>query len=207
VTEARSACWSVLTALARINGKCVLQALSSIGVQVETMPKVGRLIRMGMEKLERAIDSLFQLLGSDAINEIKEKVQEVWTKAQTGEYTDQTLKWMFGVPKTQALAAQVPSSHALKQESLDVASNTLAELGVGFKEKMAWARGLATAAGFGSTVLTALTVVSAPSAALFTASVYLLIIAAILLIARNYAGESSLLNLVDGVKAIVQGML
>lgn len=202
VSEAQGVVTSVVTALSKLDEKEVLEALSKLGVEVKELPKVGRLFRQGIEKLKGAIDTLTRLLGSEALVRIKAQVEQIWQEVREGKHVAQALKWAFGVEATQALIAKILSSEGLQQEALDQASNALAPLATTFKEKMAMAKGMASAVTLGGTLL-ALTPLAGPGLMLFTASFYMGILAAVVLIGMDYADGGRILLRVRGVGEII----
>jgi len=205
VNEAQGVMTSVLTALDKIDKAKVTAALSNLGFQVQALPRVGRLFRQGVEKLEGAIDALIRLLGSEALAQIKAKVEEIWQKVKEGEYVAQTLKWAFGVEATRTHIAEILGSEGLERAALDEASNALSQLVIKFKENMAMAQGLTSAVTLAGTLLV-LTPLAGPELALVTASAYVLILAAVVLIGMDYADSGRILQRVRGVGEIANSV-
>jgi len=205
VNETQGVVTSGVTALSRIDQEKVVAALSNLGLQIQALPKVGRLFRQGVEKLEGAIDALIRLLGSEALAQIKAKVEEVWRKVQEGEYVAQALEWAFGVEATRTHIAEILHSEGLKPEALDEASNALDRLAIKFEENMAMVQGLMSAVTLAGTVL-ALTPLAGPELALLTASAYVLILAAVILIGMDYADSGRILQRVPGVGEIASSV-
>jgi len=205
VDEAQKVVTSGLTALSRIDQEKVLAALSNLGLRVEALPQVGRLFRQGVQKLEAAIGALIQLLGSEALAQIKAKVEEMWRKVREGEYVDQALEWAYGVKATRTHIAEVLGSEGLEREGVDQASNALDQLVVKFKESMALSRGLISAVTLAGPLL-ALTPLAGPELALLTASAYLLIVATVVLMGMDYADSGRILRRVRGVGEIASGL-
>jgi hypothetical protein len=205
VNETQGVMTSVLTALDKIDKAKVTAALSNLGFQVQALPRVGRLFRQGVEKLEGAIDALIRLLGSEVLAQIKAKVEEIWQKVKKGEYIAQTLKWAFGVEATRTHIAEILGSEGLERAALDEASNALSQLVIKFKENMAMAQGLTSAVTLAGTLL-ALTPLAGPELALVTASAYVLILAAVVLIGMDYADSGRILQRVRGVGEIADSV-
>lgn len=206
VNDAQGVVTSVLTALDKIDVAKVVAALSNIGHNVPALPRVGRLFRQGVEKLERGIDALINLLGSEMLAQIKDKVEQVWQRVKEGEHVTQVMGWAFRVEDTRAHISEILRSEGLKREQLDDASNALMPLAITFKENMAMAERMAAAVTVGGAVLT-LIPLAGPSPALMTAFAYLLILSAVLLIGMDYADSGLPLQRVRGVKEIAQGLV
>jgi hypothetical protein len=205
VQESQSVATNIFDALSKIDQEKVVSALSKLGLQIQELPKVGRLIRLGIEKLEKAFDALISLLGSEVLAQAKDKVKETWKKVQEGEHVSQALEWVFAVKKTRARVKEVMGVEGLQIEPLDKASDDLAKLAIRFKESMKMARSMmstVTAAG----AFLALTPLAGPTLALLTASLYTVILAGVILIGMDYADTGRILKRVRGVGEIVSSL-
>lgn len=203
VNEARGVVASVITVLSQLDEEKVLAGLSKLGVQVQELPRIGRLFRWGVEKLEGAIDALIGLLGSEALARIKAQVEKVWQDVKEGKYVAQALEWAFGVEATRTDIEEILRSEGLRQEALDKAGNALDQLASAFKENMSITRGLTSAVTFGCTLLTPL---ASPQLALVAASAYAVILAAVVLIGMDYADSGRILQRVRGVREIASSV-
>jgi hypothetical protein len=205
VSETQAVVTSVITALSKLDTDMVLAALSKLGVQVQDLPKIGRLFRQGIEKLAGAVNALIRLLGGQALEQIKARVEKIWQDVKNGEYITRVLEWAFEIDATRGYIAEMLALDGLTQEALDAASDAVAKLAAGFKENMAMARGIAAAIGLAGTVL-ALTPLAGPQLALLAASAYVAILAGIVLIGMDYTDASQLLQRVRGVREIAAGL-
>jgi hypothetical protein len=115
------------------------------------------------------------------------------------------LKWAFGVEATRTHIAEILGSEGLERAALDEASNALSQLVIKFKENMAMAQGLTSAVTLAGTLL-ALTPLAGPELALVTASAYVLILAAVVLIGMDYADSGRILQRVRGVGEIADSV-
>jgi hypothetical protein len=206
VNESVAVATSVITALSKLDEKLVLVALSKLGGQMQELPKAGRLFRQGVEQLERAIDALIHLLGGEALARIKDQVAKIWQDVKEGKYMDQAVEWAFDVKGTRTYVAEVLGSAGIELKRLDDASHDLARLAITFEEKAKMAQGLVAAVAVAGALL-ALTPLAGPELALFTASAYVVILAAVVLIGMDHADSGRILQRVRGVREITLGLL
>jgi hypothetical protein len=206
VTEARGAGAQVLTQLSKVDSAKALEALSQLGGPFAKLPQVGVLIKKGIERLQRAMDSLMKLLDAAGLKEIKEKLTALGSKLSHGTLIDSLLQWALGGDSVKAAIDKVLETSKVAVPVLDGASDLLPPLGEGFKVKMGWAKTLtgviATAAG----LLLVVGAVAAAPLAVFTAGAYLLVLAAILLVGRDYAGEGDFFLQHQGLRAIIESL-
>lgn len=201
VHEARGVVTSVITALDKLDPEKVLSALSNLGVQMGELPKIGRLVRQGIQKLEGVIDALIRWLDSETLALVKDRVKEVWQDLKEGKFIADTLGWAFAIEATRADIEDALSAQGLQLEALDQASRDLDSLATRFKESMEMCQNLAAAVGFAGTLL-ALTPLAGPELALVSASAYVLVLAAVVLIGMDYTDTGGLLQRVNGVREI-----
>lgn len=206
VKEAQGVATSVISALSEIDEAKVVTALSKLGLQIQELPKVGRLFRQGVEKLEQAIDALIHVLGSEALDQIKARIEQVWERVKQGEHVAQVLEWAFRVKATQTDISHILQSENLTLQRLDDASHALTPLTVKFRDTMAMANDLLTTVTFAGTVLI-LTPLAGPNLALLTAFIYLMVLAAVVLVGMDYVDSGRLLQRVRGVREIAQSLV
>lgn len=202
VTEAQGVVTSITDALLKLDSKVVLAALSKLGKGVESLPKMGRLFRWGVRKLERAISVVIRLLGNDALGRVTSQVKEILEKVKDGKLVAKTFEWAFGIDETRDQIAEVLSSEGLQQGALDEASNALGRLAVAYKDNMAIMGSLSVAVALAGTLL-AFTPLAGPAVALAVIPANLLILAAVILIGIDYADSGGILRRVAGVGEIV----
>lgn len=176
-------------------------ALGKLGDQVCELPKLGRLFRWGLEKLEGAITALGQFLGTEALNRIKTKLVHVWQDVQEGKQINRVLSWLFDVDATRNLVTEIVSFEGLKINALDQSSNDFVRLAVKFEENTRLAQFLVS--GINLAGILTLPLVN-PQVTFFMASAHGLILASVLLIGMDYAGSGHILKHVNGVQEILQ---
>jgi hypothetical protein len=191
-----------IIAISKLDPIEALKGLVHLGETPDRLEKTGRLFRYGIEKLNGAVESLINLFGNDAFKQIREKVQELWNEfAKGGEYVGRTLEFLFGVEATRAMVSKAAAMKSSDRDVFDLASGDLAALATRFKGNMEIASGLVSAVTYGSIFLV-FTPLAGPPLALFAASVYFLIVGAVLLIGDDYADSHDIINRVRGVRQI-----
>lgn len=206
LTDAQAAVSGAIKALANLDEEKVIAALRTLGVQVQDLPKVGRLLQQGVEKLKAAIDSLIRLLGSDALKQIKDKAEKVWKDIKEGKHIESALRWAFGVEGTQKRIAQVLGIETLQVAAIDKASNELPRLAIRFRETMKMLESVIAAVGLGGTLLSMVFSAAAPQIALAGATILAVILGGIVLFGMDYTDSRGVLRRVRGVGEIVKGV-
>ena len=201
VSEGRAAVESAVKALQKIDSAKVLQAISQLGDQLAELPKIGRLFNLGLQKLRAAFSALTRLLGSNALKAINEQVGKLWEKVKEGKYYDQALGWAFQVTETQKYVEIRLSSSQYTTQGVDRGSDELVNLQAAFKEAMGLVGGITAALALAGSLL-AFTALAGPQLALALAAAYIVILAGILLIGRDYTDSETLLKRVRGVRQI-----
>ncbi len=206
VSEAKATANGAIQALSKLDDAKVLEALSKLGVQVQDLPKVGRLFRLGIEKLKGAINSLLRMLGPDTLKKVKDQAEKVWKEVKGGKYIEDMLQWAFGIDATQKRIKEVLALKTLQVEAVDKASNELPKLAIRFKETMGMLQSIVAATALAATVISVVFPAAAPEVALAVGAIYVLILAAIILFGIDYADSGLLLRRVRGVGEIVKGL-
>jgi hypothetical protein len=206
IEESEGVVVDVLKATGKLDPQKVLEALGMLGEAGAQLPKIGRLIRQGLRKLQGAINALVQLLGNDALTKIKEKLQEVWTDLQAGKQASGVLEWAYAVASTRARLTETLGAEDLDLVALDAGSEELQRLQAKFKEHAGLLRGALAAVTLLGTIVVWGGWVAGPPLALATAFALVLIVAAVVLIGMDYADSGSVLRRVRGVGEIIGGM-
>jgi len=206
VSEAHHAGSKVVEKLIRIDSTKALEALANLGGPFEKLPDLGILIRKGIEKLQSAIDSLKWLLDEEALKQVKEKITALWKHVQDGTLLDSLLAWTFEDRKIQATLQEIAEKQTPASGRVDGASDLLPALGEGFKNQMKWASTLNTVVAASSGLLLIAGVVAAGPLAAFTVGAYLLILAAIVIIGRDYAGRKGHFHDGNGILGVIESV-
>jgi hypothetical protein len=207
VTQSREAGGAVLDKLLKVNGTKALEALAQLGGPLAMLPDLGVFIKKGVEKLVQAMHSLRDLLDSDALREVKEKLTAWWKHLTDGTLIDMLLAWAFDKSGIDDTVKKALAQTSLSANAVDGASDLLPPLQEGFKSKMAWSKALAGVVGGGAGLLLMIGHLAAGPVAAVAAGAYLLILAAIMLIGRDYAGEKGMFHEGKGVLGVAESLL
>jgi hypothetical protein len=192
VVESEKVARVAVDALGKLPLEKVTAALGGLGTAGDALPRIGRLLRQGIDKLEGALNALLRLFGSDAMRK----------KFRDGELIPGLLRSALHVDDTMVFVENILHSGKVTQVALDAGSTALTRLTKDFSAKMASARTLSAGAAGATSIL--LLTPFAPQAALFAASLHAVIIAAVLLMALDYT-DSGTLRWVRGVREVAAG--
>lgn len=204
IEGAKDAVMTIIRALTKLDINKVMEALGQIGSAIE-LPRVGRLFREGVDLLKSVLENLKNWLGKDLVEKVKEQVEKIWDKLKEGEYVASAIEWAFGVDTAREDIARILESNGLKQSALDEGSLAFTQLGVAFKENMGLLQGIAGAVTVAGALLFLIPGMG-PQLTLAAASIYVLILGAVVLIGRDYA-DSGPLQRVRGVREIARGCI
>lgn len=183
----------------------MLQALQHLGSQVSGLAAAGQLIQQGIEKLKSAYQTLIDLIGSDALTKIKDKVGKTWEDIVNGKYSEQALAWFYDQKAIDDLADSVCQRQDLDKTVLGHADFEIADLVTRFKKYTQTFGIIIDVVGVSITIL-AFTPVR-EQGLLLAGAVYLTILGALLLIGANYAGSGKMLHWVKGIGEVVAGVV
>ncbi|WP_019868605.1 hypothetical protein [Methylovulum miyakonense] len=192
--------------LKKLDATKVLEAIAELGKSYETIAAAGNLIRKGAEKLKNALEALSKLLGSEVLNRIKDKIQQIWQKFQDGEHTRALLHWAFGVEEAESLIAKVCTTAGVGLGEYDSASHDLSALYSRYGNTIKLLRSLISAVALAGGIMAFLHL-STPAVPLAMAGVYAVLIAATVLVGMDYCDSGRGLGWVDGVGKITDKLL
>ena len=201
VTEAKEVIQSVLDQLKKLDPAKIAAAIEGLGKPFHDAVEAGRLLKQGIERLQKAIQGLLDLLGLDALTQLKKRASEVWDKVAKGEYTQEILARTFGVEDTGFRIDAILRGDKLEIGDLDSASNALRPLTDSYGGKIALLKGLLAAVALITSGLAFLHV-AMPWLPLLLGGAYAALIGATVLIGMNYAGQAGVLQWVAGVREI-----
>jgi len=205
VTDAVDIIGSVLEQLKKLDPAQVVDAIENLGKPFEQAVAVGKLLQKGVDKLKNAVQSLLNLLGGGAFEEVKKQVSEIWTKLTNGEYARDILAWLFGVEQTMSRIDTILVSGSLDRTELDSASNAFRPLTDNFGNRMSLIKGMLGAVVLITGSLALLHVV-APWLPLALAGAYAALVGATVVIGMNYAGAGGILQWAKGVREIAESL-
>lgn len=205
LAETQDVVQMIIDQLKKMDVGKALDAINQLGTSFDVVRNVGILVKQGIEKLKGALQALTQLLGEDALKSIKTKLVEIWKHITEGKYTHDALAWTFGIEQTEARIKQILAAPGLQVPTLDAATNALLPLGDSYAKSMKLLKTLLGSVVVVSTAL-ALFHIALPWLPLLTATTYVAILAAAVLIGMNYSESSGILHWVKGVGEIVSGI-
>ncbi len=196
---------SVFEQLKKLDAAKVIEAIENLGKPFQQLVEAGRLVKQGFERLKKAIQSLLDLIGSGSLDDVKDRVSEIWDKLLKGEYANEILGWTFGVKKTATQIDGILQSNRLETGDLDSASNSLRPFTESYGGKVALIKALLGAVTLISAGLAWLHVV-APWLPLALGGAYAALIGATVVIGMNYAGGGGVIQWTRGVREIADGL-
>jgi small-conductance mechanosensitive channel len=193
----------VFTNLKELDQSKVSEALGTLGKSFQIVEAASRLIRRGLEKLKSVINALSDLFGSDAMADVKTKVQDVWKKFTND---NALVRNIIGLPAAQTRVRDFAQRAGQQLLTLDSLSRELALLEDKFQGKRNLLGGLEKAIVLAMSILAALQVFGlwpvAPWTVLAAAGAYTALIGAALLVGMNYTGSRRFVGWVRGVYEI-----
>lgn len=196
---------SVFEALKKLSPEKVLEALNQLGGPVKTITGMAKhLIKQGLQKMKQALDDLTNLIGSDALKKVRDKVDEIWKSRGKG-IINHLLSKLLGIETTRAAITTILNARRMDKTILDQSSNEVADLLNPYNEKIQIAKKLVSAISFGTSLLV-FTPIAGQKIALFAASSYFIVLASVMLIAMDYADSGTILRWVRGVGEIANGL-
>jgi len=206
VRETQGVATAIVDALSQLDPQKVVEALGALGRRAQDLPNVGRLVRQGLRRLLAVVQGLTELMGARAIEALRERVGRFWDEVREGRHVAQALEAALGVEVVTARIAEALAVENLQVDRLDRASEALDRLQPAFLETVKTMRSLVSGVALAGTLL-AFTALAGPWLALATASAYLAILAATVLIAMDYADSEHLLQRVHGVGDTAAGLV
>ncbi len=204
VAGVRRAVMACIEALTELDQQTILRALRMLGVELQEIPDVGRLIRLGVDRVRKAIDALVAWLGDEALEQLKERLEEILRRWLSEDQIEIGLRRVLRVEETRSLIQEALTRDGLTREQFDRISTALKTLEARFEDHV----GLLTQAAKAVTVVGGLLTTSlGAQAALLSATAYVGITAWAIGIGVDYVDSGRLLDRVEGVGTIVRRYL
>jgi hypothetical protein len=201
VDESHNVVTSIFQHLSKVDPAKIPDALNKLGESIGGIVSAGHLIQKGVEKLQNAIDTLFRLLGPAASARAKMLLAEAWNNFTSLVSMRDLLRRALDVNTTEARIDQILAIPDLHTEAIDAATNALLPLREALKKDMNLVRTVLRAVVLSASLL-GVVHVAIPWLPLLTATAYLSVLAAALLIGSDYADSGTLLHWVKGVGEI-----
>jgi hypothetical protein len=199
VSEAGKTIKVASTELSKLDPSEIGKALGQIGEAVPIIASAGQLLRKGLEKLKRAIESLIEMFGKDAFKKIKEQVTQILEAA--GVSSQGLLEKVLGTNSVKQRIATILANPSLTIAKVDDASNLLPDLASHFNGDNKLLRAVMRGIQLAGALLVVLHF-AAPWLAPTLAIAYVLAIGAAALVGLQYTGAWRTLNWIDGVEQI-----
>lgn len=198
----RQAILGLIQAIRNLDEQAILEALRLLGLDLQRLPEVGRLIRLALDRITKVIDAIVDWLGPEILQLLKEQLRELLRKLLRDQQVSDLLRQALKVEDTRALIEQTLSAPTLSREKLDEGSTQLRVLDLRFQEQMQMvseASRLVTTIG-GLLLTTGLGVKAVP----LTALAYCAVLGWALALGIDYADSGRWLDMVQGVGRIAR---
>ncbi|MCS7221295.1 MAG: hypothetical protein RML36_08280 [Anaerolineae bacterium] len=196
---------SCIEAISSLDEKAILSALEMLVGEIGALPEIGRLIRLGVDRLKKAITAIITFLGDEVMDALKAKLKEMVQQWLSAQQLDAELRKALNIQATQKLIEEVSARPGLIGDQLDQASTAIKVLRVRFdghvetiaqaSKTVAVVGGLLATSGLGV------------KAVLLAAVAYLAIIAWAVGMGIDYADSGRILNRVQGIGMIAQELI
>lgn len=194
---------SCIDAISSLDQHAILAALRALGSQVLEIPDVGRLLRLGIDRLQKAIAAITEALGGTIIALIKMKIEAMVREWLGAQRVQEELRKVLEVEETSQIVMALAARQDLLIDRVDDASAKLQTLGERFRQQMETVdKAAKTVSIIGGLLLTS---GLGSQAALLTAVAYLAVIAWAFFVGMDYADAGGLQR-VAGVRAILSGV-
>ena len=191
---------SCIDAIADLDRNAILAALRALGAQALEIPDVGRLLRLGIDRLQKAIAAITEALGGTIVALIKMKIETMVREWLGAQRVQEELSKVLEVEEISQIVAAIATRDDLIIDRVDDASAKLQALGERFRQQMVTIdKAARTVSIIGGLLLTS---GLGSQAALLTAAAYLAVIAWAIVLGMDYADAGGLQR-VAGVRVIL----
>jgi hypothetical protein len=180
-------------------------AAQKIGDKFDLGEHAGRLVRLGLRAVRRALELFTRLFPADALTKARDQVQVLYDRLASKEPAPATVGWMIGVEDVREYLKAFTAGTAV--DRLDLATAEVERLGAKFTDVGELATGLVKGIALAGALVGGLSLVFAsfgvPHLALVMAGALAVVVAGVLLFAMDYVGDRPVLGTVRGVKLVV----
>ena len=180
------------------------EAMELLGEQAQLADErwPGRLVRAGLRAIDKALATLRRFIPERLYVAARERVQDLWQRLERQPAGPAVVGWLIGVEDVRRQVDDTLSGRSLDLSRLDQASAALEALAARFARNMQLVRRVVRAVAAAGTLLS-LVGIAIPHLALGIAGAALLAVAAVVLLAMDYADTGDMLRLVPGVRRII----
>lgn len=199
VKEASAVVTGIVADLKKLDSADVISAISELGQKSELLAGFGRLIRQGLDKIQKVIDGLVALLGAGNLKKVREQVGELWSRISEDGAIAGALRFVFGVDGTRRLVEETLRSDGLSHAQLDAASGELLALMDRFGSNMEIAARITKGITVSGSLLA---LIAVPQVTLVAASAYAMVLGGVVLLGLDYADSGRIFQRTRGVGRI-----
>jgi hypothetical protein len=175
----------------------------------QALPGLGRLVKLGLAQLNRALLALLRLLKLDRVEQVHDRLAAYWERLTADGLKTGLVREATGVPGAQQRVASALAAGPRDLDSIDEASDALRGLADSFKSRVQLVdrvlAALALAAGVLGLVVGVVAAVN-PYVIGLSAAAYLLLLTWVLLTARDHTDSGLGIERMRGVTAIADGL-
>jgi tetrahydromethanopterin S-methyltransferase subunit A len=196
---------SCIEAISGLDEKAILSALEMLVGELGALPEVGRLVRLAVDRLKKAITAILTFLGDEVMDALKAKLKELVQQWLSARQIDIELRKVLNIQATQKFIEEVSARPDLSGDRLDRASTAIKVLRARFdghvetigqaSKTVAVVGGLLVTSGLGV------------KAVLLAAVAYLAIIAWAVGMGIDYTDSGRILNRVQGIGTIARELI
>jgi hypothetical protein len=178
------------------------EVIDDLGNKLKLGERGQRLLGLGLRAIERALSALHGLIPLESIAEMRDELNELRGRFDSGDPAPAVLGWIIGVEDIRAEATRLarPSGSIA---AIDQAVEMLRALGERFASLMTVVSGIVTALGM-ATGLIGVLGVAIPHLPVIAAGAFMLVVAAVVLIGTDYTDTRLLPDFVTGVRSILR---
>ena len=213
IGAAETAITDVIHRLAELDPANVLDGIRALGgALMPQLARAGRIVALGIGKLERAISALMSLFSGDRVAKLRPVVEKFWDAVKGPHPLQTALRWAFGVEETQTAVSALQTKDGVPLDAIGEAVAQIEALPERFARTMQLIARIAKGVFAVVATLTALGAVSgalaalAPGAAAVALAAYVLLVAAVVALGMDYTDSGRGLGRVTGVGSIAGGL-
>jgi hypothetical protein len=206
VTETKNVLQAAFKGVADLDEQKMAEAIGMLGQTAGQLPRIGTLITKGLTLAVQALQKLSKLLGSENVETLRQKAQEILAQIKAGgDLLDQFLTSSYGVAKAQEHVRTRLNETSAAIGQIDRGTKRFADLQTRFAEQMALltriVNGLNTGKRFVGFLLPPV------AAVLLFGTFYLVAMNYAVFAGIDFADSTKLLNWVKGVITITEETL
>lgn len=213
VFEAERVVSGVCEDLSELDPSTISSVISRLGQAIQNLSHthqgIGRFVDQGIRKLKQSLEFLNQILPQGSLNQCQEIVGQLWNRVNQEEPVHTILSSAFAIESVQGTALNnletAENNNSFDSSKLEQANKDFIALEKSFKDQMTIARRISGAVTTAGLLLQIVALVDPPMMVLIP-SIYLSIIAVVILVGRDYTDADDI-GCVRGVIKITEELL